>query len=69
MAHAFIRLEDDQLERLADLVAERLSRTPSARGPLVDAKELARLLGVSRSVVYHHARPRTAELNNVRPWS
>ena len=27
---AFIRLEDDQLERLADLVAERLERTASA---------------------------------------
>ncbi len=56
MTYAFIRLEDDQLERLADLVAERLSRTSSERGPLVDARELARLLGVSRDVVYHHAR-------------
>src|SRR5205823_629871 len=55
VTRAFIRLEDDQLERLADLVAERLGRTPSARDPLVDARELARLLGVSRSVVYHHA--------------
>lgn len=56
MTYAFIRLEDDQLERLADLVAQRLGRTTSARGPLVDAGELARLLGVSRSVVYDHAR-------------
>jgi hypothetical protein len=52
----FIRLEDDQLERLADLVAERLSRPASAPSPLVDARELARLLGVTRSAVYHHAR-------------
>jgi hypothetical protein len=56
VTYAFIRLEDDQLERLADLVAQRLSNTSSARGPLVDAQELARLLGVSRSVVYDHAR-------------
>lgn len=56
VTYAFIRLDDDQLERLADLVAQRLGRTTSARGPLVDARELARLLGVSRSVVYDHAR-------------
>ena len=56
MRYASIRLDDDQLEHLADLVAERLGRTASAPSPLVDAKELARLLGVSRSVVYHHAR-------------
>jgi hypothetical protein len=54
--NASIRLDDDQLEQLADLVAARLSRTPSARSPLVDARELARLLGVSRSVIYQHAR-------------
>jgi hypothetical protein len=54
--YASIRLDDDQLEHLADLVAARLGRTASAPSPLVDAKELARLLGVSRSVVYHHAR-------------
>ncbi len=56
MTDAFIRLDDDQLERLADLVAQRLGRTTSARSPLVDARELARLLGVSRSTVYDHAR-------------
>ena len=55
MSHASIRLDDDQLGRLADLVAQRLSRAPSASGPLVDARELARLLGLSRSAVYHHA--------------
>ena len=56
MTDAFIRLDDDQLERLADLVAQRLGHATSARGPLVDARELARLLGVSRSTVYDHAR-------------
>ena len=54
--YASIRLDDDQLQRLADLVAARLGRTASTPSPLVDAKELARLLSVSRSVVYHHAR-------------
>jgi hypothetical protein len=56
VTHASIRLDDDQLERLADLIAERLRDAPPARGPLVDARELARLLGVSRSSVYEHAR-------------
>lgn len=56
MARAYIRLEDAQLERLADLVAERLERNGSAQDPLVDAKELARRLGVTRSFVYEHAR-------------
>lgn len=56
MRYASIRLDDDQIEHVAGLVAERLGRTPSPPSPLVDARELARLLGVSRSVVYHHAR-------------
>ena len=56
MTHAPIRLDDDQLERLADLIAERLRDAPPTRGPLVDARELARLLRVSRSSVYQHAR-------------
>ena len=56
MSDAFIRLDDDQLERLAELVATRLGHATSARGPLVDARELARRLGVSRSTVYEHAR-------------
>ena len=56
MTRSFIRLEDDQLERLADLLAERLERTASAQDPLVDARELARLMGVTRSFVYEHAR-------------
>lgn len=57
MTSSFIRLEDDQLERLADLVAQRVDISATrARGPLVDAKELARLLGMSRAAVYEHAR-------------
>jgi hypothetical protein len=55
MARTF-RLEEDQLERLADLVAERLERSRAARAPLVDARELAGILGVSRNAVYEHAR-------------
>jgi hypothetical protein len=49
------------LERFADLIAQRIlslaAATPSrppAR-PLVDAAELARVLGASRSFVYAHA--------------
>jgi hypothetical protein len=56
VTHASIRLDEDQLERLADLIAERLRNAPPVPGPLVDARELARLLGVSRSAVYEHAR-------------
>ena len=56
MSYAYIRLEDDQLQRLADLVAERLEHTASAQDHLVDAKKLARRLGVTRSFVYEHAR-------------
>jgi len=41
MVRTFIRLEEDQLERLADLIAERLDGSRSAPGPLVDARELA----------------------------
>ena len=48
-----IRLAPDQLEKLADLIADRLTnRDPSA---LVDAATLARTLGVSRSLIYRQA--------------
>ena len=58
-----VRLSDAQLERLADLVAERLQpSSPQAvgavaqKGPsLVDASALARRLGVSRATVYEHS--------------
>ena len=54
---AVVRLEPDQLlelaELVADLVVEQLETTPT--GGLVDARTLARLLGVERSFVYRHA--------------
>jgi hypothetical protein len=48
-----VRLADDQLERLADLVAERLRGQPSS-GQLVSAAAIARELGVTRQWVYEH---------------
>jgi hypothetical protein len=45
-----IRLPDDQLEQLADLIAERLQ--PSGAPEFVTASELARRLGVSRDSIY-----------------
>lgn len=49
-------LDEEQLERLADLVAERLAERLAA-GPaeLIDAAELARRLGRTREFVYDHA--------------
>ena len=52
--------DDDALDRLADLLAERLavrlSGLTSVRAePLVDAAEIARLHGKTRSRVYEHA--------------
>jgi hypothetical protein len=46
-----IRLEDHQLEELADLIAERL-RPPPPRPEMVDARMLAGILGVSLDAVY-----------------
>ena len=59
--------DDDALDRLADLLAERLALrlsglTPVRAEPLVDAAEIARLHGKTRSWVYAHA----AELGAVR---
>ncbi len=48
-----ILLADCQLERLADLLAERLAN--SAHGELIDAAELAKRIGRSREFVYDHA--------------
>ena len=56
MTQLLFRLEDDQLEHLADLFAQRLGQPASAGRPLVDATEIARLLGVSRSSVYENAQ-------------
>jgi hypothetical protein len=59
--------DDDALDRLADLLAERLAvrlngMAPSRGEPLVDAAEIARLHGKTRSWVYEHA----GELGAVR---
>lgn len=47
-----VRLTDEQLDALADRIAERLRR-PS--GGLVDAQALAGYLSVDRSFIYTHA--------------
>lgn len=49
-----IELTDASLERLADLLAERL-QTPRATAVLVTAAELADKLGVDPKTVYRHA--------------
>jgi hypothetical protein len=54
LGESTIRLPDDQLERLADLIAERVQ--PPEAAELVDAAELARRLGVSKDAVYASAR-------------
>ena len=59
--------DDDALDRLADLLAERLAvrlsgLTPARAEPLVDAAEIARLHGKTRTWVYEHA----GELDAVR---
>ena len=60
--------DDDALDRLADLLADRLAvrlARPHAHNepePLVDAAEIARLHGKTRSWVYEHA----GELGAVR---
>ncbi len=59
--------DDDALDRLADLLAERLAvrlngLAPARTEPLVDAAEIARLHGKTRSWVYEHA----GELGAVR---
>lgn len=47
-----LALADAQLERLADLIADRIAARRV--GELVDAAELARRLGKSRDFVYEH---------------
>jgi hypothetical protein len=59
--------DDDALDRLADLLAERLAvrlrgLAPTRAEPLVDAAEIARLHGKTRCWVYEHA----GELGAVR---
>ena len=53
IAHACVELSNEQLELLADLVAERL-RGPS-RSRLLDARAVADHLGVDPGWVYEHA--------------
>lgn len=47
-----ITLSDEQLETLADLIAERLRA--SSAGELIDANQLATRIGRSRDFVYEH---------------
>jgi hypothetical protein len=59
--------DHDALDRLAELLAERLAvrlsgLTPARSEPLVDGAEIARLHGKTRSWVYEHA----GELGAVR---
>jgi hypothetical protein len=49
------RLRPEDVEAIARRVAELLSARAVTQGPLVDAAELARLLGIERSWVYTHA--------------
>jgi hypothetical protein len=46
-------LSDAQLERLADLIADRLAER--AAGEMIDAAELAKRINRSRDFVYEHA--------------
>ena len=57
-----VTLTDDQLDGLAELVAERMRTRESSPAELVDAMTLARTLGVSRDTVY----ARSAELGGRR---
>lgn len=52
-----MRLDPDDIERIADAVARRLTAHPPAAEPglLIDAATVARRLGVRRSWVYAHA--------------
>jgi hypothetical protein len=49
-----VRLADEQLVELADLIADRL-RSPAGTQPLVSAAELAERLGVDLKSVYRHS--------------
>ncbi len=49
------RLRPEDIEAIARRVAALLGTGSIAQGPLVDAAELARLLGIERSWVYTHA--------------
>jgi predicted DNA-binding transcriptional regulator AlpA len=59
-----MRFDPDDIEQLADAVADRVAQRLREQPPtrFVDAAALARVLGVKRSWVYQHAR----ELGAVR---
>jgi hypothetical protein len=49
-----VALSDQQLERLADLIADRLATRND--GELIDAGQLATRIGRTREIVYEHAQ-------------
>lgn len=57
-----LELSDDQLDLIAERVAEKLRRSTSESRTFVDASELATHLKTSRDYIYAHA----AELGGVR---
>jgi len=59
-----VQLDPDDIEQLADAIAERLAQRLREQPPtrFVDAATVARVLGVKRNWVYEHAR----ELGAVR---
>lgn len=50
-----MNLPDEQLERLADLIAERLGGQHTAPAELIDAAAVSNRFTVSRAFVYEHA--------------
>jgi hypothetical protein len=63
MAPARTELDPGTIEAIAARVAELIEERAPARTPLVDAAELARVLGVERGWVYRRA----ARLGAIRP--
>jgi hypothetical protein len=55
MTEQFVVLDEDQLERLAELVAVKFRALPSQEEQLVDVGTVARYLGVDPAWVYAHA--------------
>jgi hypothetical protein len=49
-------LEPAEIDAIAERVAELIDQRARTRARLVDASELARLLGVRRSWIYEHAK-------------
>lgn len=56
MSAQVVTLSDEQLEQLADLIADRLRSTPASSSPeIVSAAELAVRLSIDVKTVYRHA--------------